>query len=99
MNDFWLKPRMLGTGKQSMKKDQPQEQVNHPQHYNQGSIEVIDVLEDWALGFHEGNVVKYVARAAHKGNQLQDLQKARWYLDRKIKLLGGESWNKKGQGK
>jgi hypothetical protein len=63
------------------------DQVNHPQHYNHGKFEVIDVLEDWELGFHLGNVVKYIARAGHKGNELQDLQKARWYLDRKIKLI------------
>ena len=63
--------------------------VNHPSHYNQGQIEVIDAIEDWQLGFHEGNVVKYVARAEHKGKQLEDLKKARWYLDRKIAQLGG----------
>ncbi len=61
--------------------------VNHPTHYNTGEIEVIDAIEDWKLEFHEGNVVKYVARAAHKGNRLEDLKKAAWYLDRKVKLL------------
>jgi hypothetical protein len=58
--------------------------IDHPGHYNNGSIEVIDVIEDWQLGFHEGNVVKYVARASHKGDRLQDLRKARWYLNRLI---------------
>lgn len=61
--------------------------VNHPSHYNSGSIEVIDAIEDWVLGFHEGNVVKYVARAKHKGCELEDLKKARWYLDRAITRL------------
>lgn len=61
--------------------------VNHPKHYNTGSIEVITVIEDWRLGFHEGNAVKYIARAPHKGTQLQDLEKARWYLDRAIAQL------------
>ena len=61
--------------------------VNHPSHYNAGRIEVITVIEDWKLGFHEGNAVKYIARAAHKGNRLQDLQKACWYLDRIIAQL------------
>lgn len=65
----------------------PKEAVDHPAHYNAGAIEVIDAIEDWSLGFHEGNVVKYVARAKHKGVELQDLQKARWYLDRAISLL------------
>lgn len=61
--------------------------VNHPAHYNAGTIEIIDAIEEWDLGFHLGNVVKYVARADHKGNSLQDLRKARWYLDRKIQLM------------
>ena len=61
--------------------------VNHPSHYNVGKIEVIDAVEDWRLGFHLGNVVKYVARADHKGNTLEDLKKASWYLNRKIALL------------
>ena len=40
--------------------------VNHPQHYNVGKHEVIDVIEDWGLGFHLGNALKYIARAGHK---------------------------------
>jgi len=58
--------------------------INHPQHYTFGSLEVIDAIEAWELGFHLGNVVKYVARAAHKGRYLEDLKKARWYLEREI---------------
>lgn len=58
--------------------------VNHPPHYNAGRFEVIDVIEDWRLGFHLGNAVKYIARAEHKGSALEDLRKARWYLDREI---------------
>lgn len=60
------------------------EAVNHPSHYNAGSIEVIDAIEDWHLNFHLGNVVKYVARAEHKNDAIEDLKKARWYLDRDI---------------
>ena len=60
------------------------EAVNHPPHYNQGSIEVIDAIEDWGLDFNGGNVVKYVARHQHKTEPLEDLKKARWYLDRII---------------
>jgi len=59
--------------------------VNHPKYYNFGKIEAIDAIEDWKLGFHEGNVVKYVARAKHKGRELEDLKKARFYLDRLIR--------------
>ena len=61
--------------------------VDHPKHYNAGKIEVIDAIEDWGLGFHLGNVVKYVARAEHKGRTLEDLKKAQWYLNRAIEKL------------
>jgi hypothetical protein len=64
--------------------------VDHPAHYNAGKIEVIDAIEDWKLGFHEGNVVKYVARAKHKGRELEDLKKAAWYLNRLIQTLESE---------
>jgi hypothetical protein len=59
--------------------------VNHPAHYNMGGIEVIDAIEAWGLGFHDGNAVKYIARANHKGKRDEDLRKAIWYLER---LLG-----------
>lgn len=61
--------------------------VNHPSHYNQGRIEVIEVIEDWNLDFHLGNTVKYIARSPHKGRTLEDLKKAAWYLNRKITQL------------
>ena len=59
--------------------------INHPSHYTRGKIEVIDFIEDQQLPYHLGNVIKYVARAGHKGDKLEDLKKARWYLDRYIK--------------
>jgi len=65
--------------------------VEHPRHYTFGGIEVIDAIEAWELGFHLGNVVKYVARAAHKGCFLEDLRKARWYLDRRIELASQQT--------
>lgn len=58
--------------------------VDHPSYYNQGKIEVIDAIEDWGLGFHLGNAVKYIARAKHKGKEKEDLQKAMWYIQRFI---------------
>ena len=59
--------------------------VNHPPHYKVGGIEVIDFIEAKQLGYNLGNVVKYVGRAGKKGTDtLQDLQKARWYLERAI---------------
>ena len=66
--------------------------VNHPAHYTFGKIEVIDAIEDWSLGFHEGNVVKYVARAKHKGDELENLQKGAWYLNRRIEQLKKERY-------
>ena len=61
--------------------------VHSPPHYTAGSIEVITAIEDWRLGFHLGNVIKYVVRSPHKGSELTDLRKAKWYLERKIKEL------------
>lgn len=61
--------------------------VHHPAHYTFGSIEVIEVIEDWQLGFHLGNAIKYIARAGKKGDALEDLEKAKWYLEREMKKL------------
>jgi hypothetical protein len=58
--------------------------VNSPPHYTTGKIEVCDFIVDQKLGFCLGNVVKYVARADRKGNAIQDLEKAAWYLNREI---------------
>lgn len=69
------------------------ESVDHPPHYGGDTkYEVIKVLEAWNLDFHLGNVVKYVARAGKKdkSKELQDLEKALWYLERKIELLKKE---------
>lgn len=59
--------------------------VNHPNHYNKGEYEVIDVIEDWGLDFSLGNAIKYIARCNHKGNKKQDLEKAIFYLKRELK--------------
>jgi len=58
--------------------------VNHPPHYTVNGIEVIDVIENYKLNYKLGNVVKYILRADLKGNRLQDLKKALWYLQREI---------------
>ena len=62
--------------------------VNHPSHYNSGKIEVIEAIEDWGLNYHCGNAVKYVARAGKKDPDkfVEDLEKAIWYLERKIEI-------------
>lgn len=69
--------------------------VTHPSHYNSGKIEVIEAIEDWGLGFHLGNVVKYVARAGKKdaSKEVEDLEKASWYLKRKIEILKAKAEN------
>lgn len=62
--------------------------VNHPSHYNSGKIEVIEALEDWKLDFHSANAVKYITRAGKKDltKTVEDLEKAIWYLRRRIAL-------------
>ena len=63
------------------------EHVNHPNHYNKGKFEVIEVIEDWGLGFNLGNAIKYIGRCEHKGNKKQDLEKALWYIKRELEKL------------
>lgn len=65
--------------------------VNHPPHYKSDSgIESIDVIESFNLNFCLGNTIKYVLRHQKKGKPLEDLKKARWYLDREIDKLEGQ---------
>jgi hypothetical protein len=71
------------------------ETVNHPDHYGgkDNPYEAIKVIEAWGLGFCLGNTVKYVSRAGRKDSTktIEDLKKARWYLDREIAALGGKN--------
>ena len=57
--------------------------VNSPKHYTQGNMEVITAIEGMGLDYHQGNVVKYVSRYRYK-NGIEDLRKAKWYIDRLI---------------
>jgi hypothetical protein len=70
---------------------QDKEAVNHPSHYGgaDNPYEAIKVIEAWKLGFNLGNCVKYVSRAGKKDDSklVEDLKKARWYLDREITNL------------
>lgn len=59
--------------------------VNHPAHYTQYPIEVIEITEH--LNFCRGNAVKYICRAGHKGDELEDLKKSLWYIKREIERL------------
>jgi len=67
------------------------EQVNHPKHYGgaENPYEAIKVIEAWELDFCLGNTVKYISRAGKKETDktIQDLEKAQWYLQRKIEQL------------
>ena len=65
--------------------------VNNPKHYNTGKIEVIDAIEEWKMGFCGGNIIKYVARHKHKGRPIEDLKKAKWYLERLIQQYEQEN--------
>ncbi len=57
-------------------------------HYENGKgYDVIDFIKDYDLNFNRGNIVKYIARAPHKGTELQDLEKAQDYLKREIEYL------------
>lgn len=60
--------------------------VDHPDHYGgkDNPYEAIRVIEAWGLNFHLGNVVKYISRAGKKGEGLEDLEKALWYLSRHV---------------
>ena len=55
--------------------------VNSPKHYTQGNMEVITAIEGLDLDYHQGNVLKYVSRYRYK-NGVEDLRKAKWYIDR-----------------
>jgi len=68
----------------TVKQWEEEDNVNHPSHYKVGGIETIDFIEAKGLNYHLGNVVKYITRANHKGNRLENLKKAQWYLNREI---------------
>jgi len=71
--------------------------VSNPEHYTAGrQHEPLDVVEDWCLDYHLGNVVKYISRAGRKGSMVQDLEKAMFYLTRKINI---EKESEKGGNK
>lgn len=75
--------------KEAMELNDP---VNHPSHYTDGKIEVLDFIEDKKLNYHRGNAVKYICRAGKKDptKEAEDLEKAVFYLNREIQLLKGE---------
>ena len=72
--------------------------VNHPKHYTShpSGVECIEITEH--LNFCIGNAIKYLWRAGLKGEQVEDLRKARWYIDREIaRVLSGRKRNEEGK--
>ena len=64
--------------------------INHPPHYTFGEkFEVIDVIDNWGItfGFCIGSAIKYIARAQYKGNRIEDLKKAKWYINYLMKCM------------
>ena len=63
--------------------------INHRAHYTDGKSEVIEFIEDKNLNYHKGNAIKYICRAGKKDPQkeIEDLQKAIWYINREIKNI------------
>ena len=61
--------------------------VNQPPHYTAGGIETIDFIEAKKLGYNLGNVIQYITRSELKGDKLENLEKAQWYLNREINNL------------
>lgn len=72
-----------------------EDSVNSPSHYTDGKIEVIEYIEDKKLGFCLGNAIKYISRAGKKDptKEVEDLKKARWYIERRIKELTEDKSN------
>ena len=74
--------------------DKMNDNVNHPSHYNHGTIQVIDYIKDqgWGAGFCLGNAIKYICRAGYKdpAKTVEDLKKAIWYIQSYIDEIEGE---------
>ena len=78
-----------------------EDQINHPKHYNinwkgEKAIETFDYIKSWEMNYAQGNVIKYVSRYPYKGKSVEDLKKARWYLDQ---LIGQEETKRGSEGK
>jgi hypothetical protein len=85
-------PKIINEQMQKAIENMKDDPVNNPKHYGgaDNPYEAIKVIEAWGLGFNLGNTAKYISRAGKKDAVLQDLKKARWYLDREIQNLEGK---------
>ena len=86
-SDKFMKAMAFAAGVGRAQADTHHDPVNQPAHYTAGGIETIDFIDAKKLNYNLGNVVKYITRAEHKGNKLEDLRKAQWYLTREINLI------------
>ena len=86
-----IKNAICAKVQEELKGEQVNDAVNHPNHYTDGGIETIDFIEAKNLPYHLGNAVKYISRAGKKdpNKNIEDLQKAVWYINRYICLLEG----------
>lgn len=85
MSSVWVPGVLIAIGGSGMQDGaKSQDAVNHPRHYSQhpSGVECIEITE--YFNFNLGNAIKYVWRAGHKGDELEDLRKALWYIDREI---------------
>ena len=64
--------------------------ITNPDYYKNYKIEVTDAITAWNLSYIQGNIIKYIVRAGKKGNRLDDLDKALWYLQKERELYGGK---------
>ena len=80
-------------GSETQNNEEVEDVVNHPSHYTDTKIEVMDYIEDKGFNFALGNTVKYISRAGKKdpNKKLEDLKKAMWYLNREIERVGKEN--------
>lgn len=83
--DYMSKSEEVGMGLRPIWKPKA-DMVTNPAHYTHSKYQTWDVITAWGLGYNLGCVVKYLSRADHKGNRLEDLKKAKAYLDREIEL-------------
>lgn len=85
MTEKTYEPQIIQMKKEYCIKNEAQEVIDHPEHYQGNGLEVIDVIESFSLNFRLGNAIKYILRAGKKGERSEDLKKAIWYIEREIK--------------
>lgn len=77
-------PKACDSLKADKSESDKSEMVDHPSHYQGKKFEVIDIIEDYDLGFNLGNALKYLLRCKKKWNKAEDIKKAIWYLNREL---------------